>query len=75
MADFSFQNKTVVILIKDAILGGAERQALGFAKYVKENFNCSVSIVVTYSNNQSVEFQNFLNEIGLDKVYYFGPPS
>ena len=43
MADFSFQNKTVVILIKDAILGGAERQALGFAKYVKENFNCSVS--------------------------------
>lgn len=75
MADFSFQNKTVVILIKDAILGGAERQALGFAKYVKENFNCSVSIVVTYSNEQSVEFQNFLNEIGLDRVYYFGPPS
>lgn len=75
MADFSFQNKTVVILIKDAILGGAERQALGFAKYVKENFNCSVSIVVTYSNEQSVEFQNFLNEIGLDRVYYFGTPS
>jgi len=75
MADFSFQNKNVVILIKDAILGGAERQALGFAKYLIEDFNCSVSIVITYSNNQSVEFQEFLNEIGIDKVYYFGKPS
>lgn len=75
MANFSFQNKNVVILIKDAILGGAERQALGFAKYIKDHYNCSVSIVVTYSNDQSDEFKNFLNEIGIDKTYYFGKPS
>ena len=75
MSDFSFQNKNVVILIKDAILGGAERQALGFAKYVKDHYNCSVSIVVTYSNDQSDEFKSFLNEIGIDKVNYFGEPS
>lgn len=75
MANFSFQDKTVVILIKDAILGGAERQALGFAKYIKENFKCSVYIVVTYSNNQSFEFKDFLKEIGIEKVYHFGPPS
>lgn len=75
MTNFSFQNKNVVILIKDAILGGAERQALGFAKYLKEQFNCSVSIVVTYSNNQSDEFRDFLYEIGIDKLHYFGEPS
>lgn len=75
MSEFSFKNKNVVILIKDAILGGAERQALGFAAYLKTNLNCRVSIVVTYSNEQSADFKSFLNEIGIEKVHYFGAPS
>ena len=48
MADFSFQNKTVVILIKDAILGGAERQALGLADLVTSP---TFSLQAIYSDN------------------------
>ena len=40
MADFSFQNKTVVFIIKVCSLAGAERQALGLAAYLKEKYNC-----------------------------------
>jgi len=75
MENFDFHNKNVVILIKDAILGGAERQALGFAKYIKDNFNCKVSVVVIYSIKESQEFTDFMDEIEIQKMHYFGEPS
>ena len=38
MVDFSFQNKTIVLMIKVAMLGGAERQALGLADILIKNY-------------------------------------
>ncbi|MCL9805108.1 glycosyltransferase [Flavobacterium amniphilum] len=75
MGNFDFKNKNVVILIKDTLLGGAERQALGVAKYLKENYNAQIEVVSIYSNDYNQDFYDFLNEAGLQKVHFFGPPS
>ena len=75
MADFSFHNKTVVLMIKVAMLGGAERQALGLADFLIKNFNCKVHLVATHSNQPTKEFHEFALECGVEVVHYFGEPS
>ncbi|UOX34027.1 glycosyltransferase family 4 protein [Flavobacterium sediminilitoris] len=75
MEGFSFENKTVVLMIKVAMLGGAERQALGLADYLSRKFNCNIYLVATHSNKPTKEFKDFAESCGVDKVYYFGEPS
>jgi glycosyltransferase involved in cell wall biosynthesis len=75
MADFSFQNKTVVLMIKLPILGGAERQALGLAAFLKENYNCNIHLIITHSNEETKEFKQFASICGIHKIHYFGVPS
>ena len=75
MADFSFQNKTVVLMIKVAMLGGAERQALGLADFLIKNYNCKVHLVATHSNQPTKEFHEFALSCGIDVIHYFGEPS
>ena len=62
MKEFIFHNKNVVLLIKVSVLGGAERQALGLAAYLKSNYNCNVSLVATHSNIPTPEFKVFANK-------------
>lgn len=75
MGKFTFNNKSIVLLIKVAVLGGAERQALGLAKYLKSKYNCKVSLVATHSNIPTPEFKEFAKECGIEKIEYFGVPS
>ena len=75
MADFSFQNKTVVLMIKVAMLGGAERQALGLADFLIKNYNCKVHLVATHSNHPTKEFFEFALACGVKDIHYFGEPS
>lgn len=75
MAKFSFQNKTVVLMIKVAMLGGAERQALGLADFLIKNYNCKVHLVATHSNQPTKEFHEFAVACGIDVIHYFGEPS
>ncbi|MCA1966386.1 MAG: glycosyltransferase family 4 protein [Flavobacterium sp.] len=75
MADFSFQNKTVVLMIKVAMLGGAERQALGLADFLIKKYNCKVHLVATHSNQPTKEFHEFALACGINVIHYFGTPS
>ena len=75
MANFSFQNKTVVFIIKVCSLAGAERQALGLAAYLKEKYNCKIHFVATHSNLQTEEFKKFALLCGVEKFEYYGVPS
>lgn len=75
MADFNFQNKTVVLMIKVAMLGGAERQALGLARYLIKKYNCKIHLVATHSNEATKEFIEFATSCGINKIHYFGVPS
>ncbi|MEP5340346.1 MAG: glycosyltransferase [Algibacter sp.] len=75
MALFNFQDKIIVLMIKVADLGGAERQALGLADYLIKKCNCKVFMVATHCNKPSKEFYKFAESSGVNKVYYFGVPS
>lgn len=75
MVDFNFQNKTVVLMIKVAMLGGAERQALGLANFLIKNYNCKVHLITTHSNQPTKEFHEFALACGIDVIHYFGEPS
>lgn len=75
MKNFNFNNKTIVLLIKVAVLGGAERQALGLADYLIKKHQCKVHLVATHSNVATEEFSAFAKECGITKIDYFGPPS
>ena len=75
MVDFNFQNKTVVLMIKVAMLGGAERQALGLANFLIKNYNCKVHLITTHSNQPTKEFHEFAVACGIDVIHYFGEPS
>ena len=44
MNEFTFQDKTIVFIIKVCALAGAERQALGLAKYLGETYNCNIHL-------------------------------
>ncbi|WP_152287211.1 glycosyltransferase family 4 protein [Flavicella marina] len=63
-------NKNIVLLIKSPVLGGAERQALGFADYAIHTLDCSVKIIATHSGLVSKEFKQFAEEIGIDEIHY-----
>jgi glycosyltransferase involved in cell wall biosynthesis len=75
MKEFTFNNKSVVLLIKVAALGGAERQALGLAKTLISQYNCKVNLVATHSNIPTNEFKKFAKQCGIKKIEYFGVPS
>ena len=75
MKEFSFNNKNVVLIIKVAVLGGAERQALGLAKYLTSEYDCKVSLIATHSNIPTEEFKLFAKECGIEKIEYYGVPS
>lgn len=75
MGYFEFFNKNVTIIIKVAVLGGAERQALGMADYLIKKFNCKVTLVTSHSNISTIEFRDFANKCGIYEIHFFGTPS
>lgn len=75
MNKFDFNNKNVVLLLKVAVLGGAERQALGMADFLINNYNCKVQIIATHSNEQTDEFKEFAMQSGIHQIHFFGTPS
>lgn len=75
MGHFEFFSKNVTIIIKVAVLGGAERQALGMANYLIKKYNCKVTLVTTHSNIATNEFRDFANKCGIKEIHFFGAPS
>lgn len=73
------ENKNLLIILEYGALGGAERQALGLAKYLVEQRNCIVDLYLVHSDFESTEFTNFKK---LSKIrntyhiphYYFNLP-
>lgn len=53
-------------------LGGAQRQALGLAKYLVEERNCNVDLFLMHSDFQTKEFKEFTVEAKIRNTYHFG---
>lgn len=67
-------NKNIILLIKSPVLGGAERQALGFAEYSILKYNATVTVVATHSGECSNEFRKYMKFVGIDQVHFVQHP-
>lgn len=69
-----FRNKTVLLIIHQAYLGGAERQALSTSKVLTEKYDCKVYLLLTYSSKVTQEFRDYANQCNIKKILFFGDP-
>lgn len=69
-----FNGKNILIVLERGTLAGAERQALGLAKYLSEEKGCKVDLLFTSSNQMTSEFSSFLNRSGIRKTFFYGEP-
>lgn len=71
---YSLKNKNILLVIHQGCLGGAERQALGLGKYLSQQCNCNVDLLLTFSNYTTKEFDDYVKESGINNVLHFGTP-
>ena len=65
---FSFKDKNIIVLLKSAKLGGAERQALALSGYLQDNLHCNVFIYTFSRDELSPQFMDYCNQLGLKNV-------
>jgi glycosyltransferase involved in cell wall biosynthesis len=70
----NLSNKRILMVIHQGALGGAERQALGLSKYLTEQRNCKVDLLLTYSNETTNEFDRYAKDCSINNIYHFGSP-
>lgn len=68
------RNKNILLILHSGALGGAERQALGLAKYLNEQCNCTVDLLFTFSLETTKEFDDFAKDCGIRQKLHFGEP-
>ncbi len=69
-----FSNKNILLIIHVGSLGGAERQALGLAKYLINDCSCKVDLLLTFSNETTKEFDDFAKACSVEEILFFGNP-
>lgn len=70
----NFKNKTILLIIHQGILGGAERQGLSMSKVLTLEYSCNVYLLLTYSGEMSKEFLEFAEECRVKEIFHFGEP-
>ncbi|TXD49115.1 glycosyltransferase family 4 protein [Polaribacter sp. IC073] len=68
------KNKNILIILHYGTLGGAQRQALGLAKYLSKERDCTVDLFLMHSDFQTKEFKDYVQESGIRNTYHFGEP-
>lgn len=62
--------KKILLILHVGVLGGAERQALGLAKYLITDYGCKVDLLLTFSDETTVEFDTFAASCGINKILF-----
>lgn len=68
-----FYKKNILLVIHQGSLGGAERQGLGMAKILSEDYNCRVDVLLTFSGEMNEEFKEFAKHCKVRDIFYYGP--
>jgi glycosyltransferase involved in cell wall biosynthesis len=66
------RNINILIILHFGTLGGAQRQALGLAKYLVEERNCTIDLFLMHSDFQTKEFKEFTVAAKIRNTYHFG---
>lgn len=64
--------KKILLILHSGALGGAERQAMGLAKYLITDYGCKVDLLLTFSDETTAEFDAFAASCGINKILFFG---
>lgn len=67
------QKKNIVIILKSFVLGGAEKQALFLANYLKKNNGCNIYIYSIIPKETDL-FYKEINKYGLNNLYKVNNP-
>lgn len=70
----NLSNKRILLVLHQGALGGAERQALGLSKYLTEQRNCKVDLLLTFSEETTKEFDSYVKECAINNIFHFGSP-
>ncbi|HLF51223.1 glycosyltransferase [Flavobacterium sp.] len=70
----NLSNKRVLLILHEGALGGAQRQALGLGRYLSQECNCKVDLLLTFSDKTTKEFDEYLEQCSINKVMHFGKP-
>jgi glycosyltransferase involved in cell wall biosynthesis len=68
------RNKNILLILEYGALGGAQRQALGLAKFLTENNNCKVDLLLIRSDFETQEFREFKEKCKVRNTLFFGVP-
>lgn len=68
------KNINILLVIHEGGLGGAERQALGLAKYLTLINGCRVDVLLTHSNKQTLEFKKYVKESLVRNIIFVDKP-
>ncbi|MEE3226118.1 MAG: hypothetical protein VX253_09385, partial [Bacteroidota bacterium] len=55
-------------------LGGAERQGLGLAKFLTEEYQCEVSLLLTFSDELQPDFKQFAKACHIRHIFHTHAP-
>ncbi|MEO2064641.1 MAG: glycosyltransferase [Christiangramia sp.] len=69
-----FYNKSILLVLHQGALGGAERQGLGLSRMLTEKYNCRVNLLLTYSEKTTVEFEKFSQECHIENIIFVERP-
>lgn len=70
----NLSNKRILLVLHEGALGGAQRQALGLGKYLSQECNCNVDLLLTFSDKTTAEFDEYAKECSINNVLHFGSP-
>ncbi len=68
------RNKNILLILEYGALGGAQRQALGLAKFLTEKNNCNIDLLLIRSDFETQEFHEFKEKSSVRNTFFFGEP-
>lgn len=74
LTDSIFRNKKVLLIMHYGSLGGAERQGLGLAKFLTEEYQCEVSLLLTFSDELQPDFKQFAKACHIRHIFHTHAP-
>jgi len=70
----NLSNKRILLILHSGELGGAQRQALGLGRYLSQELNCNVNLLLTFSDKTTKEFDDYVKKCSINRVLHFGKP-
>lgn len=69
-----FWQKRILLIFHSGSLGGAERQGLGLSKILTEDYDCEVSLLLSFSKEMQPDFKEFAKVCHIKNIFHSHSP-